>query len=107
MKAIYFPEVNVEIAKNQPEYNTLPAYISNEGVMVTCFEFTDEEIQNIIKNKKIWVQVLMGNNRLQPFSLIPVKNYFESVITNGTDYIVSNEDVVDDAIDNLLNNDEE
>jgi len=105
MKAIGFPEANIMIAEDQPEYNTLPAHFNKkDGVVVTCFELTGDEIMAIIKNRKIWVQVLTFGRPLQPFSLIPVNNYFNSVVNNGTDVHISNEKKVNDEIDNLLDN---
>lgn len=63
MKAIEFPEVNVRIAENQPEYETLPAsihfnpeYGMNE--VTTCFELNEEEKKQIAETGKIWFTVL-------------------------------------------------
>lgn len=95
MKAIYFPEVNVELGKGQPEYNTLPVHVDKDGVVVACFELDDEEIAQIIKSRKIWIQQLTFRRALQPFALIVVDNYFNSVIQNGTEFIVSKESEVE------------
>lgn len=63
MKAIEFTEVNVRIAENQPEYETLPAsihfnpeYGMNE--VTVCFELDEEEKKQIAETGKIWFTVL-------------------------------------------------
>ena len=50
MKAIEFPEVNVRMAENQPEYETLPVNVSPDpetdgyfNQITMCFELTEEE----------------------------------------------------------------
>ena len=73
MKAIKFPEANIDLAKDQDEYITLPAYCDvdeNEqpvqvngvyrdqyGEMTVCFEadLTDAEIEEILLTRKIKV----------------------------------------------------
>ena len=52
MKAIEFPEVNVRIAENQPEYETLPVHVKTNkdfGMyqVTACFELSEEEKKQI------------------------------------------------------------
>lgn len=57
MKSIKFPGANLEIGKGQEDiYNVLHAMIlpGPEGELIMCFELTDEEIEQISKNKKIY-----------------------------------------------------
>ena len=44
MTPLRFNGINVIVGENNPEYNTLPAHISTDGVITTCWEMTDEEI---------------------------------------------------------------
>lgn len=67
MKAIEFPEVNIRIAENQPEYETLPVCAKpNESYgmsqITCCFELNEEEKKQIAETGLIWFTVL------QPFS---------------------------------------
>jgi len=68
MKPIKFNECNVTYGNNQSEYMPLPAYLENgeKGQVVTCWELTDEEIENIVKTKKIYHSQLTFNSPLQP-----------------------------------------
>lgn len=67
MKAIQFKECNVEIAKNQKEYKTLPAFVDKEiGTVTTCFELDDQELKQVRRTKKIWLTLLTFNKPLQP-----------------------------------------
>lgn len=63
MKAIEFPEVNVRIGENQPQYETIPAHVNyyednqiNEVIM--CFEFDEAERKQIAETGQIWHTVL-------------------------------------------------
>ena len=75
MKPIEFPEVNIRLAEDQPEYETLPVAVlpGNEGNMVACLELTDEELEEIIKTKKIWVSQLTFGNNYHPILISPHK----------------------------------
>lgn len=57
MDAIDFPERNVELAKDQPEYQTLPVLSEPEKEgqpMTCCFQLTKEEILEIVATGQIW-----------------------------------------------------
>lgn len=80
MKAIEFPEVNVRIAENQPEYETLPVnrtiredapYFSN---VTMCFELDEEERKQVAETGQIWHTVLQPNDALfHPIRMSTVK----------------------------------
>lgn len=79
MKPVKFPQVNIEIAKEQDEYITLPACIIDEpeGRIITCFELSDEEIKEIVETKKLWHTQLSFRKPMQPISMStqnPFKN---------------------------------
>ncbi|PKP11977.1 MAG: hypothetical protein CVU09_00315 [Bacteroidetes bacterium HGW-Bacteroidetes-4] len=71
MKAIEFPQVNVRIAENQPEYETLPALVSSEpeGRITTCFQLSDEELKEIALTGKLWHLQLAFHQPMQPIAL--------------------------------------
>ena len=79
MKAQEFDQVNVRIAENQEEYETLPAFISATdpyGKIVTCFELSEDEIEEVVKTGKLWHTQLGFQKPMQPI-LMTVKNPFE------------------------------
>ena len=69
MKCVEFEGVNVRIAENQPEYETIPAH-HGAGIMTFCWELSDEELAHVIKTKKIWHQVKCGHGSIQPQILV-------------------------------------
>lgn len=56
MKPIEFEGQNVVYAKDQPEYNPLPAYKDAEGTVTTCWELDPEDLVQINKSRKIWLK---------------------------------------------------
>jgi len=89
MKAIEFEEQTHKIAEHQEQYETIPAHIDrNGGVVTCCFEFTDEEIEEITKTKKLWHSQLTALEPMQPILLATKKPDFtqsapESKIITG------------------------
>jgi hypothetical protein len=66
MTPIKFPGVNVIFGENQPEYQPLPAMRLPDGQVITCWQLSDEEIEKISQNRCIYLQQLVGKQRLQP-----------------------------------------
>lgn len=66
MTPIIFPEVNQEIAKNQPEYFTLPAHIDQGGCVTCCWKLEWRERLMLLFTGKLWHQILTFNSPLQP-----------------------------------------
>lgn len=66
MKPVEFDGWNAEIAKDQKEYLTLPAHIAKDGEVVSCWELSDEEIEEIKKTKRIYLGISTFNKPLQP-----------------------------------------
>lgn len=69
MKAIEFPEVNVRIAENQPEYETLPVHTEPDeesngyfNQVTMCFELDEEEKKQVAETGNIWHTVLVPKN---------------------------------------------
>jgi len=96
MIAIDFPQRNVMLAEDQPEYETLPVFCETKEIIVpnkpndpqlaimtktvpwsmtACFELNKEEIDEIVRTGKIWhTQMLYGLN-FQPI-FMSTKNPF-------------------------------
>ncbi len=68
-----FPERNLIIAEHQPEYIPIPAHVSRDGTATFCWELSDEELEILLKTKKLWHQVLTFNSPLQPQMLMVEK----------------------------------
>ena len=65
MKNIKFKECNVEIAKDQEEYNTLYAYMDSE-VTVSCYKLSFKERLKILFSGELWLGQANFGNPLQP-----------------------------------------
>lgn len=66
MKPIEFEGCNVVYAKDQPEYQPLPAMKTKEGEVLTCWELTPEERLQVFNEGKIYINMLTFNQPLQP-----------------------------------------
>lgn len=70
MKPIHFPQVNIEIAKSQDQYGTLPAHYDSENKIVTCcFKLTLEEVERLVEEGELFLQVMTFGKPLQPLSI--------------------------------------
>lgn len=74
MKPVNFKEVNIEFAKDQPEYLTLPAYRedSPRGEVITCWRLSLKERIYVLLFGNIWLNLLSFNKPLTP-SFMSVK----------------------------------
>ena len=66
MKPITFKGQNIIFGENQKEYQPLPAQRLPDGEVITCWEFTDEEIERVVKNKCMYIKMQTFNNPLTP-----------------------------------------
>lgn len=72
MTPIKFPEQTHVLAENQPEYEPLPVHIDQNDTavpMTACFVLTDEEVEEIVKTRKLWHTQLTFGNAFQPVTL--------------------------------------
>jgi len=74
MKPKRFPEVNTIYAKDQPEYQSLPAYKDPNGEVVTCWELSFKERFRILFKGEIWLSMLSFNKPLTPSFMTTKKN---------------------------------
>lgn len=75
MQLIEFPEQTTVIAKDQPEYIPLPAYLTfnDKGEIVCCWGLTMRERIRVIFTGRIWHHVLTFSQPLQPQRLSTFK----------------------------------
>ena len=68
MKPLDFKEKNVDIAKDQPEYITLPAHRKkgDEGEIIFCMGLSFWERVQLLFTGKLWCCLLTFNKHLQP-----------------------------------------
>jgi hypothetical protein len=66
MKPTKFKECNVTFAKDQPEYNQLPAFRDEKGEVVTCWKLTFRERLRILLKGEVWLCLLTFNQPLTP-----------------------------------------
>lgn len=72
MKLIEFPEQTLVIAKDQPQYQPLPAYRFQdrrgklEGRIACCWQLSWKERLQLLFTGRVWHQILTFNQPLQP-----------------------------------------
>ncbi|MDV3490950.1 hypothetical protein CMV03_07070 [Elizabethkingia anophelis] len=69
MKPIEFPQTNAVYGEGQEEYQPLPAYRTNDGDVIICWELTDEEIEKIKETKCLYLSIMTFGQLLQPVYL--------------------------------------
>lgn len=88
MKPIFFEGQNVIFGKDQPEYQPLPAYRSDDGTVTTCWELEEADVA-ILKAKleagepiQLWLSQLTFNGPLQP--QLPLLTKPETIVSPET-----------------------
>lgn len=68
MKPVEFTEQNVVFAKDQPEYQPLPAFRNDsvQGEVVSCWQLSFSERLRILITGKLWVSLMTFNKPLTP-----------------------------------------
>lgn len=66
MNLIEFPEQTVVIAKDQPQYVPMPAYLHENGTVVCCWRLTWRERFKLLLTGLMWHNVLTFGQPLQP-----------------------------------------
>lgn len=76
MKPKQFKEANITFAKDQPEYQPLPAFRneSTQGEVITCWELSFKERLRILFKGEIWLSMLTFNKPLTPSFLTTKKS---------------------------------
>ena len=80
MQPINFKEQTNVLAKDQPEYLSLPVFISSDkGTIISCWRFSFWERLRVLFFGKLWLRQLTFGNKLQP-QLPEVGNPFYSSV---------------------------
>lgn len=82
MKSIDYPEANLALAKDQPEYNTLYVHVDvkrPERQMITEYELTQDEIDKIVQTRKIWHSQYTFGDKFQPTLIMVDKPFINPV----------------------------
>lgn len=68
MKPIEFPEQNTVYAKDQPQYQPLPAFKADtpQGEIVSCWKLSFKERIVLLFTGKLWVSLMCFNKPLTP-----------------------------------------
>ena len=68
MKPIKFKDQNITFAKEQPQYQPLPALKLNtpEGHVITCWKLSFKERIKVLFFGVVWMNILTFNKALQP-----------------------------------------
>jgi hypothetical protein len=69
MRLIEFPGQNVVIAKDQPQYEPLPAYrVPSDayGRLVCCWKLSWRERLRLLWSGEVWHTIMTFNRQLQP-----------------------------------------
>ncbi len=76
MKPIEFEEQNMVFAKDQPEYQLLPAFKnkSPEGEVISCWKLTFAERLRIVFSGRLWCSMMTFNKPLTPMFLTTKKS---------------------------------
>lgn len=72
MKSIQFPGATIQIGKDQPEYNVIhamPGANTEAGEVIACFELSEEELQEVMKTKRIYYSRLTFHQPFQPMKI--------------------------------------
>ena len=65
MDPVDFPQKTVDIAHNQDEYRTLPAFVSDEEA-ISCWRFSWRERLCVLCGGRLWLRQLNFGRPLQP-----------------------------------------
>jgi len=70
-----FPEVNVRIAEDQPEFGTIPALVDKKTNTATfCFQLDQAERERVMDSGEIWfTQCLNALGQMHPISCSTIK----------------------------------
>lgn len=91
MKLIEFPEQTVIYAKDQPQYNPLPAHVvpgDPGGRIVCCWQMSWRERLRVLVTGRVWHHVLTFGDRLQP-QLLSVDKPEMSIVPSAGDRTVA------------------
>lgn len=66
MIPVQFEGANLTLGKDQPEYLPLPCMFTNDGIVVSAWKLSDDELEVLMKTKTVWLSQLTFGQPLQP-----------------------------------------
>ena len=66
MYPIEFPEQNLVLAEDQPEYLALPAHRTDDGEVISCWSLSWRERFRVLWTGRLWLRQLTFGELLQP-----------------------------------------
>lgn len=78
MIPVKFPGVNFTFMTNEPNNKPLPLLKTTDGMCISCWELSDEEIDEIIRNRRIYISQLTFNRGFNPIR--PASNLADGLI---------------------------
>lgn len=60
------------IAEHQDEYGNLPSIPLKDGSLLSRWELTDEEVQEVVKNKSIYLHIHAFGKPVQPVNIYAI-----------------------------------
>ena len=66
MHPIEFKGQNAVFGKDQPEYLPLPALLTSDGIVLTCWKFSFKERLKVLFSGRLFLQVVTNGTPLQP-----------------------------------------
>lgn len=73
MRPVEFPEQNMVLAKDQPEYLPLPVHRTDAGQVISCWQLGWWERVRLFWSGRLWLRQLTFGGLSQP--LLPQVNY--------------------------------
>lgn len=80
-------KTNVVFAKDQDDYNALPAHKTDTGIVAFAFEVSEEEIEEIKRTGRIYASLLTFNNPLQPVYVTGSADKLEENIDHNNQWL--------------------
>lgn len=87
MESAKFEEANLALAEDQPEYQTLHGYLERKTLVdaqgkthnapwsfTACFQLTDEEVEEIVRTRKIWYRQMLFGHAFHPIRMATRKD---------------------------------
>lgn len=82
MNPIKFPEANVTFGERQPCFEPLPAFLAPNGVVVSCWQLSPEEIEKIQETGCVWLSQCTCHQPLQAVFMTAEKERVLKTKTN-------------------------
>lgn len=83
MKPVNFKQQNCVFAKDQKDYKPLPAFMTKDGMVVSCWRLSFAERLRVLLGGRVWVVIHTFNKSLQPQWLQTHSPFIQAKKTKG------------------------